>query len=234
YDITIDETGQVHSETLYTIGQVKELNLWGVEQNPSDIINENMEVSAVHFLSIFASEYTVVGQTSGNTIASPTDTTPLDEDVSIQIGASERAFDIGFGRSYDLINETSGATESSGLTAINTLLGVRLSDLILILWQAPISAWLFAHMSYGLSTQMQNTYATVGDMVANVNTAFTNTNWWYAVTFPTWNGLRVEQDPVYTAYTNLYAEPSAGGGGLILLVGLVVGVIAIVWIIRRR
>ena len=234
YDITIDATGQVHSETLYTIGQVKELNLWGIEQNPSDIIDENMEISVVHFLSVFDSEYTVVGQTSGNTIVSPTSTTPIDEDVSIQIGASERAFDIGFGREYDLINETTDTTVSSGLTAINTLLGVRLSDLILILWQAPISAWLFAHMSYGLSTQMQNTYATVGDMDANVNTAFTNTNWWYAVTFPTWNGLRVQQDPVYTAYTNLYAEPAEGGGGLILVVGLVVGVIAIVWIIRRR
>jgi hypothetical protein len=234
YDITIDETGQVHSETLYTIGQVKELNLWGVEQNPSDIIDENMEISAVHFLSVFASEYTVVGQTSGNTIVSPTDTSPLDEDVSIQVGANERAFDIGFGRSYDLVNESTDTTVSSGLTCLNTLLGVRLSDLILVGWQAPISAWLFAHMSYGLSAQMQSTYATVGDMVANVNTAFTNTNWWYAVTFPTWNGLRVEQDPVYTAYSNLYAEPATGGGGLILVVGLVVGVIAIVWIIRRR
>jgi hypothetical protein len=235
YDITIDATGQVHAETLYTIGQVKELNLYGVEQNPSDIISENMEISVVHFLSIFASEYTVVGETSGNTIASPTDTTPIDEDIAIQIGASERAFDIGFGRQYDLINETTETTVSSGLTAINTLLGVRLADLILILWQAPISAWLFAHMSYGLSAQMQSTYATVGDMVANVNTAFTNTNWWYAVTFPTWNGLRVQQDPVYTAYTNLYAEPSTdGAGGLVLVVGLVVGVIAIVWIIRRR
>jgi hypothetical protein len=185
-------------------------------------------------LSVFASEYTVVGQTSGNTIVSPTDTSPLDEDVSIQVGANERAFDIGFGRSYDLVNESTDTTVSSGLTCLNTLLGVRLSDLILVGWQAPISAWLFAHMSYGLSAQMQSTYATVGDMVANVNTAFTNTNWWYAVTFPTWNGLRVEQDPVYTAYSNLYAEPATGGGGLILVVGLVVGVIAIVWIIRRR
>lgn len=90
-------------------------------------------------------------------------------------------------------------------------------------------------MAYGLSTQLQSTYATVGGMVTNVNTAFTNTNWWYAVTFPTWNGLRVEQDPVYTAYSNLYSEaPDTGGGGIVLVAGLVIGVIAIVWIIRRR
>ena len=187
YDIVIDESGEVHSETLYTIGEVKELRYWGVDYDPGDIIIDSMEISAVHFLSIFASDYSVVGSTSGDTIASPTDTTPLDEDVTIEVGANERAFDIGFGRSYDLINETTDTTVLSGLTAINTLLGVRLSDLILILWQAPISAWLFAHMSYGLSSQLQNTYATVGAMVNNVNTAFTNTNWWYAVTFPTWN-----------------------------------------------
>ncbi|MFW9786873.1 MAG: hypothetical protein ACFFE2_06395 [Candidatus Thorarchaeota archaeon] len=233
YDILIDESGEVHSETLYTIGQVKELNLLGFEQNPSDIITDNMEVSAVHFLSIFASEYSVVGTTSGNTIVSPTDTTPMDEDVTIEVGASgERAFDIGFGRSYDLINETTDTVESSGLTAINTLLGVRLSDLILILWQAPLSAWLFAHMAYGLSAQLQNTYATVGGMIANVNTAFTNTNWWYGVTFPTWNGLRVEQDPVYVAYTNLGTEPATGGGlGAIILI---VGVVAVIYILVRR
>jgi hypothetical protein len=233
YDIVIESTGEVHSETLYTIGQVKELQLWGAEQNPSDIITENMEISAVHFLSIFASEYSVVGSTSGNTIASPTDTTPLDEDVTIEVGANERAFDIGFGRSYDLINETTDAVASSGLTAINTLLGVRLSDLILILWQAPISAWLFAHMAYGLSTQLQSTYATVGGMVSNVNTAFTNTNWWYAVTFPTWNGLRVEQDPVYVAYTNLAAEPTGDSGGVVVVL-LVVGIIGIIVMLRRR
>jgi hypothetical protein len=233
YDIVIDENGEVHAETLYTIGQVKELSLWGMDQNPSDIITDNMEVSAVHFLSIFASEYTLVGSTSGNTIAAPTNTEPMDENVTIEVGSNERAFDIGFGRSYDLVNETTDTVVSSGLTAINTLLGVRLNDLILILWQAPISAWLFAHMAYGLSTQLQNTYATVGGMVSNVNTAFTNTNWWYGVTFPEWDGLRVEQDPVYTAYTNLSMEPDTGGGGIAIVI-LAVGVIAVIVIMRRR
>jgi hypothetical protein len=230
YDIVIEDSGQVHAETLYTIGQVQKLKLWGVEQDPSDIISENMEISAVHFLSIFASQYSVVGKTSGNTIASPTDTTPLNEDVAIEVGNHERAFDIGFGRSYDLVNETTDTTVNSGLTALNTLLGVRLSDLILILWQAPLSAWLFAHMAYGLSTQLQNTYSTVGGMVTNVNTAFSTKSWWYGVTFPTWNGLRVEQDPVYTAYTNLGSSPT-GIFGIIVLAAVVCVVVVL---IRRR
>jgi hypothetical protein len=231
YDIVIEDTGAVHAETLYNIGQVQKLKLWGVDRVPSDIISDNMEVSAVHFLSIFSSQYSVVGTTSGNTIISPTNTTSMNENVTIEVGAHERAFDIGFGRSYSLVNETTDTTVNSSLTAINTLLGVRLSDLILILWQAPLSAWLFAHMAYGLSTQLQNTYSTVSGMVANVNTAFTNTNWWYAVTFPTWNGLRVEQDPVYTAYTNLGNTSSGSIFGIIVIVGVIA---VIVVLIRRR
>jgi hypothetical protein len=235
YDIRIEESGEVHTETLYTIGQVKEAKILGFDVEPSELVVETMEISAVHFLSVFASEYSVVGSTSGNTIASPTDTTPMDENVTIEVGSSgERAFDIGFGRSYDLVNETTDTTVSTGLTAINTLLGVRLGDLILIGWQAPLSAWLFAHMAYGLSTQMQNTYANVGAMVNNVNTAFTNTNWWYGVTFPTWNGLRVEQDPVYTAYTDLAITDDGGGGGVIAVLLLAAGLVAVIWICRRR
>jgi hypothetical protein len=232
YDISVDAaTGEVHAETLYTIGQVKEAKFLGIDVEPSDLVVPTMEISAVHFLSIFASQYSVVGKTSGNTIASPTETTPLDEDVSIEVGArGERAFDIGFGRSYDLVNETTDSVVNSGLTAINTLLDVHLGDLLLIAWQAPLSAWLFAHMAYGLSTQLQNTYSTVGGMVANVNTAFSTKSWWYGVTFPTWNGLRVQQDPVYTAYTNLSSQSGAG----ILVIILVVGVVAVVWLFRRR
>jgi hypothetical protein len=232
YDIFIDATGEVHAETLYTIGQVKAAKILGIDVEPSDLVVPTMEISAVHFLSVFASHYTVVGTTSGNTIASPTDTTPMDENVTIEVGSHERAFDIGFGRSYDLRNETTGTVVNSSLTAINTLLGVRLGDLLLIAWQAPLSAWLFAHMAYGLSTQLRNTYSTVGAMVNNVNTAFTSSNWWYGVTFPEWNGLRIQQDPVYTAYTNLAVQPS--GGGVVVLLLLVVGVLAVVFIIRRR
>ncbi len=233
YDIRIEDTGEVHAESLYTIGQVEKAKLWGVETDPQDIIGDSMEISAVHFLSVFASQYSVVGTTDGNEIEPPTSTTPMSDNVSIQVGASsERAFDIGFGRQYSLINETTDTVVDDDLTAINTLLGVRLSDLILVLWQAPLSALIFASMAYGLSSQLRNTYNTVGDMVTNVNTAFTNTHWWYAVTFPTWNGLRVQQDPVYVAYTSMSIE--GGGGNLLMLGALLVGLLAVIIIVKRR
>ena len=237
YDITIDENGQVHSETLYTIGQVKEFRIGLTDYPPTDIIVESMEISAVHYLSVFTSQYTVETE-SGVELEPPTSITPLDEDLSIKVGNNgERAFDIGLGRQYALINETADpwTTVSPAETALNTLLGARLSDLILVAWQAPVSAWLFAHMAYGLSSQLRSVYATVGDMVTNVasGAAFHNSQWWYAVTFPEWNSLRIEQDPVYVAYTNLNAEPVDDGGGIVVVL-LAVGVIAVIMIMRRR
>lgn len=237
YDITIDETGQVHAETLYTIGQVLKLKLWGVELPPTDVIGDLFEISAVHYLSVFTSQYTVTRATSGNTIDPPTSTELLDEDIRINVGnTNERAFDIGLGRQYALINETTEpwTTVSTDETALNCLLGVRAEDLLLVAWQAPLSALLFSHMAYGLSSKLRTDYPTVGSMVAATvaGTAFHNSAWWYAVTFPEWNALRVEQDPVYVAYTNLNAEPTNDGG--IVVVILAVGIIAIILVMRRR
>jgi len=237
YDITIDETGQVHAETLYTIGQVLKLKYLGVEYPPADVIRDSFEISAVHYLSIFTSQYTVTRATTGNTIDPPTSTELLDEDISIKVGANERAFDIGLGRQYSVVNETTDpwTTVSDDETALNCLLGVRLSDLFLVAWQAPLSALLFSHMAYSLSEKLRTDYPTVGAMVSATvaGTAFHNSNWWYAVTFPEWNALRVQQDPVYVAYTNLNAEPDSGAGGIVVII-LAVGIIAVIMVMRRR
>lgn len=237
YDITIDASGQVHAETLYTIGQVQKLKLWGVEMAPTDVIGDKFEISAVHYLSIFTSKYNVTRSTTGNTIDPPTSTELLNDNISIRVGDdAERAFDIGMGRQYSLINESTNpwTTVSDSENALNCLLGARLSDLFLVAWQAPFSAWLLAHMAYGLSAQIRSTYTSVGDLAVHAvaGTAFHNSNWWYAVTFPEWNGLRVQQDPVYTAYTNLAA--GSGGGVVVVLLLAVVGVLVVVYIIRRR
>ncbi|MFX1603597.1 MAG: hypothetical protein ACFFCK_08940, partial [Promethearchaeota archaeon] len=194
----------------------------------------SMKITAVHYLSIFTSRYTVTRATDGNTISAPTSTTPLDDDIAIKIGNDdERAFDIGLGREYALINESTDpwTTVSASETALNTLLGARASDFLLIAWQAPLSVWLFAHMAYGLSAQVRAMYTGPADLVAHAGTAFHNSQWWYGVTFPEWNGLRVEQDPVYVAYTNL---AGTAGGGVFFLLILGVGVVGVIVLVRRR
>jgi len=238
YDIVIDDTGEVHAETLYTVGQVLRTKVLGLfEVPPSEFMNETLKLTAVHYMSIWASEYTLTGSTSGNTIAAPTDTLPMDENITIEVGNNDRAFDIGFGRQYTLWNEsTTPDTQIGGeYTALNTLLGARASDFLLIAWQAPLSAFLFAHMAYGLSSQIQSTYTSPADLAAHAATAFHNSQWWYGVTFPDWNGSRIEQDPVYTAYTNLAIMPGEDeGGGVVALLLIVAGIVGVIWLIRRR
>ncbi|TFG34327.1 hypothetical protein EU527_03770 [Candidatus Thorarchaeota archaeon] len=240
YDIKIHEDGSVQAESLYTIGQVHEMEFLGTPVEPTDIIIDSMKISAVHYLSIFTSQYRVTRASNGNTITAPTATLPMDDNISIVVGTSERAFDIGLGRQYSLINETTNPWDvvSDNETAINCLLGARLSDLVLVAWQLPLSAFVFAHMAYGLSERVRTIYSSVGDMAQGTinGTAFVNSDWWYAVTFPEWNGLRVQQDPVYVAYTNLAntTATDGGAGGLVALLLIVVGVIAVIWLLRRR
>jgi hypothetical protein len=236
YDITIAADGTIHAETLYTIGQVTHLRLFGIEKDPSLYIEPTMEISAVHYLSVFTSKYNVTRSTDGNRLVPPTATTPLSDNISILVGDdSERAFDIGLGERYSLYNETTDPWTLVGdnYQALNCLLGARAGDFLLIAWQAPFSAFVFAHMAYGLSAQLRATYSSVQDMVNHVGTAFHNSQWWYAVTFPTWNGLRVQQDPTYVAYTNL-GNATTGGAGIIVVAAIVIGVIALAIFARRR
>jgi hypothetical protein len=240
YDIVIHDDGTVQAESLYTIGQVHKMNYpYGNPVEPTDIIIDSMKLSAVHYLSIFTSQYRVTRASNGNTITPPTSTELMDENISIVVGASERAFDIGMGRHYSLINETTNPWDvvSDDETAINALLGARLSDLILVAWQLPLSAFIFAHMAYGLSERLRTVYSSVGDMAQGTlnGTAFVNSDWWYAVTFPEWNGLRVHQDPVYVAYTSLASGAITGdSGGIVVLLLIVGGIVAVIWLLRRR
>jgi len=240
YDIVINEDGSVKAESLYTIGQVHSMEFLGFPVEPSDIIIDSMKISAVHYLSIFTSQYKVTRASNGNTITAPTSTPlALDDNISIVVGGSERAFDIGLGRQYSLINETTDPWDevSNDETAINALLGARLSDLILVAWQLPLSAFVFAHMAYGLSERVREVYSSVGDMAQGAlnGTAFANSDWWYAVTFPEWNGLRVQQDPVYVAYTSLASGAITGdSGGIVVLLLIVGGIVAVIWLLRRR
>lgn len=236
YDITIAADGAISAETLYTIGQVTRARVLNVEVDPSAIILPSMEISAVHYLSVFTSKYNVTRSSDGNRIVPPTATTPLSDNITIRIGNdSERAFDIGLGRNYALYNESTDPWNLIGdnYVALNCLLGARGSDFLLIAWQAPLSARLFAHMAYGLSAQLRATYVNVQQMVSNVGTAFHNSQWWYAVTFPEWNGLRVQQDPTYVAYTNVMSGQTSGVG-IIVVAAVVIGVVALAVFARRR
>jgi hypothetical protein len=233
YDITIDaETGEVKTETYYTIGQVTEL--WGflfgwpVKADPSEL-PDSLGISAVHFVTIFTSKYKVTGETSGNTL-SPTATELADENVSIAVGEkNERAFAIRFMGEFDLIDEDTGNTTEEDLPAYNILVQAKFNDLALVWWQLGFSAALMSVFAYGLSENVQEKYTSPRDLAQKSLNPFNPDGFgvralWYAVCFPSWNGLRVEHDPVYTAYFGeAPSEKEEGicGAGALIFAGAV-------------
>jgi len=233
YEVTIDdETGEVKTETFYTIGQVTELwaFLLGIpfQTDPSEL-SDTLGLSAVHFVTIFTSNYKITGETSGNTI-SPSATELADENISIAVGnKDERAFAIRFMGDFDLIDEDSGNTIEEDNPAYNILLQAKLTDLSLVWWQLGFSAAIFSVFAYGLSEHVQDKYSSPRDLAQRSLNLFNPDGFgvsalWYAVCFPSWNGYRVVHDPVYTAY---FGEPSVSederlcGAGALIFVGAI-------------
>jgi len=209
YDITINEqTKEVKTETYYTIGQVTEL--WAfvlgipIKADPSDL-PDSLGISAVHFVTIFTSKYQVKGETSGNTL-SPTANELANENISIAVGTkNKRAFAIRFMGEFDLIDEETGNVTEENNPAYNILVQAKLNDLLLVWWQLGFSAALFSVFAYGLSEHVQEKYSSPRDLAQRSLNILNPDGFglralWYAVCFPSWNGLRVVHDPVYTAY----------------------------------
>lgn len=228
YDIHIDkETGTVQAETFYTIGQVLELKWMGLfPADPQETLTEEWGLSAVHYVTVFTSHYTVVGNRTGYSIDTGMDKI-LDENLSIQVGNdNERAFDIGYRGHYDLIDETTNTLVESNKSAYNVLLQARFNDLWLVKWQLGFSGGLFSIFSYALSKNIQDRYSSPKQLSQlwwlnlHVSSAL-----WYAVDFPGWKGYRVEHDPVYTAY---FGEPvEQDGKKRVPGFGVALGLIAI-------
>jgi len=211
YDVKFnDETNEVTAETFYTIGQVEKyrgflLGWPGPEKERADI-PATLGISAVHFVTIFASKYKVSGNDTGNTVSAGI----ADEDVVIGVDDdNHRAFKIGFRGDFDLKDEDTGNTITSDEDAINILLQARIVDLGLVAWQLAFSGALFSIFAYALSDDIQSKYTSPRDLATKslrpINPeGFGVHALWYAVCFPSWQGYRVEHDPQYTAYVTFH------------------------------
>ena len=249
YDIAIDnKTGEVKTETKYTIGQISKL--WGVILGipfPLDPnrLSSTLGISVVHFMTVFTSKYKgAVGNTTGNTI-NPNLTSTVDEDLIVKVGDnSERAMKIGTRGTYDLVNETSGTVLENDQPANCAIVSANAVDLLLVAWQLKIAAGPMSVFAYALSKDIQAKYTGPEDLAnRSLNPAngdgFNANSFWYAVAFPGWNGYRVVHDPVYTAYTNnivqeeQQGQPAVGGAvfGLIVLITLIAVVAVVIAVI---
>jgi len=243
YEITMDNTtGEVKTETWYTIGQVTEL--WGVilgipfQMDPKTDISPNLGLSVVHFVTVFTSKYVgATGNTSQNTF-NPNVTKSLNEDITLKVGNGERAMKIGTRGNFDLINETSGATVEQNKTAYSAIVGAKLLDLWLVAWQLGFAAGSMSVFAYAMSDYVKSKYTGPLDLATrslaiNNSDGFNARALWYAVSFPHWQGYKVVYDPTYTAYTNIATQnpPAAMNVGIALAAALIVIPIAVVIIV---
>jgi len=214
YDIKLDRsTGDLTTETFYTIGQISALYavFLGIPIKAQDIqetLPDNLGLGVVHFTTVFTSNYEVVDD--GNTTLD----TARDQIVSgiVQINTDDmRAFSVGLRGDFDLIDESTNTTIKDDQQAYNMILKAKPNDLILVAWQLGFSANVFAAMAFGLSAQVRGGFNSLDDLASASSRplnpgGFGAQAFWYGVFFPQWDGYKVVHDPVYTAY---FGEPVA-------------------------
>jgi len=235
YDIQFnDTTGEVTTQTFYTIGHVEALYFLGALVDPVEW-PISVGVGAAHYVTIFTSRYTVETDEIHNVA------TGIDELEEATINVEgHRAFSIGTRGTYDLINETETPWETveSDKDAYNVLLEARLADLFLVAWQLGFSSDIFCTFAYAMSSYIQANYDSPEDLQDTGASKFQAQDLWYAVSFPEFQGLRVEHDPVYIASTDLAGiieeedEEQAAIGGIIVLALILL--VAVVLIRKRR
>ena len=246
YEITIDnKTGEVKAETWYTIGEITELYFFflgiPIPQNPHKL-SPTLGISAVHFVTVFTSKYQTPTNATGNTINAGI--TKPTNDINIRIGDdSERAMQIGFRGTFDLIDENSSTTIKKDQPAINAIVGAKVVDLLLLAWQLGFSAGAMSIFGYALSDYAQNKYSGPKDLYDHGlkwenKDGFYAQPLWYAVSFPGWNGYRVVHDPVYTAYANMNEPAGAGKVSPAVVVGIIlvaaVAIVGVIFIAKRK
>jgi hypothetical protein len=213
YDVKVDEDAHTATaETFYTIGEVQKLWLWGQSVDPH-LLNESWGLAAVHYGVFFTSAYTVEDG-AGTTLSSNIDEATAVTELDFKIGGTNRFAKIGFRGTYDLIDEPdvgaggSDTLVSSDNQAVNAIVGARPVDRLLVLWQYGLSANIFSVFAYGMSEQVRADFTSPQDLLNRAGTKFIGNDFWYAVSFPHWQGYKVVHDPTYEAF---FQAPASAG-----------------------
>ncbi len=216
YEVTVDSaTNTATAETYYTIGEVQKLWLFGKDIDPH-LLNESWGLAAVHYGVFFTSAYTVE-DAAGTTLSANIDDASAVTELNFKIGGTNRFAKIGFRGTYDLLDEPapgaggSDTVVSSNNDAVNAIVGARPADRLLVLWQYGLSANIFSVFAYGMSGQVRDDFSSPQDLLNRAGTKFIGSDFWYAVSFPHWQGYKIVHDPTYEAF---FQAPAAKKGGL--------------------
>jgi hypothetical protein len=233
YDIQVDsESGEITTETYYTLGQVTDFRFLGISiPNFHDAL-EDIGIGVAHLGIILTTKYYT--RTAGTTPVSGTDQTLVN--ISTDTRGRDRAFTLSTQGTYDVLNEstTPYSTLQTGLPAYSWILSPQPIDLILLLWQLPISANIFSVFAYAMSSYLQRIFEGPLDVYNHAENVFNTAAFWYGITFPESNGYRVEHDPVYTAFSNIGQVASPIGLIIIGTVALIALIVVVLRVVRSN
>jgi len=228
YDFQVDaESGEITTETYYTIGQVTDFRFLGISVPNFHEALHDIGIGVVHIGIILTTNYYT--RTAGSTPVSGVDQSLAN--ISTDAQGRDRAFALSTRGTYDVLNEstTPYSLIQSNLPAYSWILSPEPIDLILLLWQLPISASIFSIFAYAMSAYLQRIFDSPLDVYNHADNVFNTAAFWFGTTFPESNGYRVEHDPVYTAFSNI--GQAAGPIGLIII-GTVALIALIVVVLR--
>jgi hypothetical protein len=233
YDIQVDtESGEINTETYYTIGQVTEFRFLGVSVPNFHEALQDVGIGVAHLGIVLTTRYYT--RTAGPTPVSGVDSTLIN--ISTDTMGRDRAFSLSTRGTYDSLNESTDPFSMihSGLPAYSWILSPEPVDLLLLLWQLPISANIFSIFAYAMSSYLQRLFDGPQGVLDHAENVFNTAAFWFGVTFPESQGYRIEHDPVYTAYSNVGQTASAIGLIIIGTVALIALIVVVLRVIRAN
>ena len=233
YDVKVDvATGEITTETYYTIGQVTEFRFLGIPiPNFHDALDD-IGIGVAHAGVVLSPRYFVRPGSSTPVVGQNRTMVSITTDL---LGRNQ-AFALGTRGSYDVYNETAPTQTliAAGLPAYSWLLTPEPIDGVLMLWQLPISAIIFSIFAYAMSPYLQGLFPGPLSVYENADMVFNSAAFWYGITFPEAQGYRVVHDPVYTAFSNIGQAPSLVGLILLGTIGLIALIVIVVQVIRSN
>jgi hypothetical protein len=233
YDIQVDrETGEITTETYYTIGQVTDFLFLGTSVPNFHEALQDLGIGVAHLGIILTPRYHV--RTASGPPISGVDQSLAN--ITTDFLGRERTFALSSRGTYDVINESTAEPTiiQEDLPAYSWILSPEPIDLILLLWQLPISANIFSIFAYAMSDYLQTLFSGPLDVFNHADTIFNSAAFWFGITFPESKGYRIEHDPVYTAFSNIgqFASPT----GLVILgsIALIALIIVVLQVIRAN
>jgi len=233
YDVKVNvATGEITTETYYTIGQVTEFRFLGVPvPNFHDALTD-IGIGVAHAGVVLSPRYYVRPGSSSPVIGENRTMVSITTDLA----GRNRAFTLGTRGSYDVYNETTGIPTliEAGLPAYSWLLIPQPIDGFLMLWQLPLSAIIFSIFAYAMSPYLQSLFPGPLSVYEHADWVFNSVAFWYGITFPESHGYRVVHDPVYTAFSNIGQAPSLVGLILLGTISLIALIVIVVQVIRSN